>query len=59
MKHEEIKQMQYGSYEYVKQLVEQTYGQYNVAASLNKAKKWLNQRGSQLMSGKGFQHKST
>jgi hypothetical protein len=35
------------------------YGQYNVAASLNKAKKWLNQRGSQLMSGKGFQHKST
>jgi hypothetical protein len=38
---------------------EMVYGQYNVAASLNKAKKWLNQRGSQLMAGKGFQHKST
>jgi uncharacterized lipoprotein YehR (DUF1307 family) len=35
------------------------YGTYNRAASINKAKKWLNQRGSQLMSGKGFQHKST
>ena len=38
---------------------EKVHGQYNVAASLNKAKKWLNQRGSQLMAGKGFQHKST
>jgi hypothetical protein len=38
---------------------EKGYGVYNVARSINKTKKWLNQRGSQLMSGKGFQHKST
>ena len=30
-----------------------------ITPSINKAKKWLNQRGAQLMSGKGFQHKST
>lgn len=35
------------------------YGEYRLNASLNKAKKWLDQRGSQLISGKGFQHKST
>jgi hypothetical protein len=35
------------------------YGSYRLNASLNKAKKWLDQRGSQLISGKGFQHKST
>jgi hypothetical protein len=35
------------------------YGEYILNASLNKAKKWLDQRGSQLISGKGFQHKST
>ena len=38
---------------------EKKYGTYDRAASINKAKKWLNQRGSQLMAGKGFQHKST
>lgn len=38
---------------------EKIYGQYKLAASLNKTKKWLNQKGAQLMSGKGFQHKST
>jgi len=38
---------------------EKVYGQYKLAASLNKAKKWLNQKGAQLTSGKGFQHKST
>jgi hypothetical protein len=31
----------------------------DIARSINKAKKWLNQKGAQLMSGKGFQHKST
>lgn len=30
-----------------------------ITSSINKAKKWLNQRGAQLMAGKGFQHKST
>ena len=35
------------------------YGTYNVTGSLSKAKKWLDKRGAQLMSGKGFQHKST
>ena len=35
------------------------YGEYRLNASLNKTKKWLDQRGSQLISGKGFQHKST
>ena len=35
------------------------YGGYRLNASLNKVKKWLDQRGAQLMAGKGFQHKST
>ncbi len=35
------------------------YGGYRLNTSLNKAKKWLDQRGTQLMAGKGFQHKST
>jgi len=35
------------------------YGGYRLNASLNKVKKWLDQRGAQLMAGKRFQHKST
>lgn len=35
------------------------YGSFDVKPSIAKAKKWLDQRGTQLMSGKGFQHKST
>jgi len=38
---------------------EKIYGQYELAASLNKAKNWLNQNGTQLTLGKGFQRKST
>ena len=38
---------------------EKVYGQYKLAASLNKAKKWLDKNGERLMSSKGFQHKST
>ena len=35
------------------------YGFYDVKSSINKAKRWLDKRGSKLMSGKGYQHKST
>tara|TARA_Y100000385_G_C12802275_1_gene512407 strand:+ start:49 stop:474 length:426 start_codon:yes stop_codon:yes gene_type:complete len=35
------------------------YGFYDVKSSINKAKRWLDKRGSQLMGGKGYQHKST
>jgi hypothetical protein len=35
------------------------YGTYEVKASINKAKKWLNTRGSKFLSGVGYQHKST
>ena len=35
------------------------YGFYGVKPSINKAKRWLDKRGSQLMGGKGYQHKST
>ena len=34
-------------------------GTYIPNRSISKAKRWLNKRGTQLMSGKGFQHKST
>ena len=34
-------------------------GSYNINNSINKVKNWLNQNGSQLISGKKFQHKST
>ena len=32
---------------------------YNVSKSISKAKKWLDKKGLQLISGKGYQHKST
>jgi len=35
------------------------YGTYEEKSSINNAKRWLDKRGSQLMSGKGYQHKST
>ena len=38
---------------------EKSYERYNLSPSLNKAKKWLDKKGAQLMSGKGFQYKST
>jgi hypothetical protein len=38
---------------------EKVGGSYNINPSINKAKRWLNKNGPQLMSGKGFQHKST
>jgi len=34
-------------------------GTYIPNRSISKAKRWLNKRGAQLMSGKGFQHKDT
>lgn len=34
-------------------------GSYIPNRSISKAKRWLNKRGAQLMSGKGFQHKDT
>ena len=34
-------------------------GTYIPKRSISKAKRWLDKRGGQLMSGKGFQHKST
>jgi len=35
------------------------YGTYEEKSSINKAKRWLDKRGSQLMGGKGYKHKST
>lgn len=35
------------------------YGAYEIKPSINQAKRWLDKKGSQLMSGKGYQHKST
>lgn len=35
------------------------YGAYEIKPSINKAKKWLDNKGSQLMGGKGYQHKAT
>ena len=35
------------------------YGAYEIKPSINQAKKWLDKKGFQLMSGKGYQHKST
>ena len=32
---------------------------FNVNQSISKAKKWLDKKGLQLISGKGYQHKST
>ena len=34
-------------------------GSYQLAQSISKAKRWLNKNGAKLMSGKGYQHKST
>lgn len=34
-------------------------GSFIPSRSISKVKRWLNQRGAQLMSGKGFQHKSS
>ena len=34
-------------------------GGYNVKASILKAKKWLDKNGVKLLSGKGYQHKSS
>ena len=35
------------------------YGTYDAKASINKAKRWLDKRGSKLLGGIGYQHKST
>jgi hypothetical protein len=35
------------------------YGGFDIAGSINKAKKWLDNNGDKLISGKGYQYKST
>lgn len=35
------------------------YGAYEIKPSINKVKRWLDNNGSKLMGGKGYQYKST